>query len=549
MIGATDGHRELDRAAGSAGLPTRSPESWGFVLPVAAAYLLVVLVTLAHHEYWRDEVRALSIATATPSWGALFAELRFEGHPVLWYLLLRTAHGVASTPLVLPFVSIAVGAGAVLLFLRQAPYGRAMKVLFTFGLVPVYEYTVMARNYGISMLALFGWALAWRTRRTRPWLVGLMLALLANTNVHSALIAGTILLGWLLDQWQASRAREGARLGPFAVGLAIAGAGLALAALTIRPAPDLLVVSTETRSLVRDVVSNLHELISPAAYFGELLGILRAPLEEGDIARALPYAGAVVLDLILLALVGGLWLAGGPLRWTAGLALAGLTLLFAAIYPGSLRHEALLLVLVVAVEWARREQAPVAARLAHPRLGRLAVQSGLVVLLTVHVLTAGKTVLEDVRGERSTIRRMAAWLRTQPDLAAAPVVGEPAFYVEALPYYAGNPLYFARERKWGLWARWSRAADTTLTLGTLLATAQRVERETRRPVVIALGYPRFSTERQGDQRPGIRDRFTWTTDEWQAWQRATVLRATFTGATHENVLVYALRPAGAGPVP
>ncbi len=549
MIDATVGRRQPERAAGPAGLPTRSPESWGFVLPVAAAYLLVVLVTLAHHEYWRDEVRALSIATATPSLGALFAELRFEGHPVLWYLLLRAAHAVASTPLVLPFVSVAVGASAVLLFLRQAPYGRVLKVLFTFGLVPVYEYTVMARNYGVSMLALFGWALAWRTRRARPWLVGLMLALLANTNVHSALIAGTILLGWLLEQWQASRAREGARLGAFSVGLAIAVAGLGLVALTIRPAPDLLVVSTETRSLVRDVLSNLHELISPAAYFGELLGILRAPLEEGVIGRALPYASAVVLNLLLLALVGGLWLAGGPLRWTAGLALVGLTLLFAAIYPGSLRHEALLLMLVIALDWARREQTPVAGRLAHPRLGSLAVQGGLVVLLGVHLLTAGKAVLGDVRGERSTIRRMAGWLRTQPDLANASVVGEPAFYMEALPYYAGSPLYFARERKWGLWARWSRAADTTLTLGTLLASARRVERETRRPVVIPLGYPRFATEREGDQRPGIRDRFIWTADEWQAWQRATVLRASFTGATHENVLVYTLRSAAAGAAP
>ena len=539
MIGATGGRSAV----------SRSPASWGFVLPVTALYLLIVLVTVAHHEYWRDEVRALSIATATPSLSALFAELRYEGHPLLWYLLLRTAEAVASTPLVLPFVSVAVGASAVLLFLRQAPYGRVMKLLFTFGLVPVYEYTVMARNYGISMLALFGWALAWRTRHARPWLVGLTLALLANTNVHSALIAGTILLGWLLDQWQSRRTREGASVRRFSVGLAIALGGLALAALTVRPAPDLVVVSTETRSLVRDVVSNLHELISPAAYFGELLGIARAPLQEGAIGRALPYAGTVVLDLILLALVGGLWLAGGPLRWTAGLALAGLTLLFAAIYPGSLRHEALLLMLVLAVEWTRREQAPVAARLAHPRLGGLAVQGGLVLLLAVHVLTAGETVLEEVRGERSSIRRMAAWLRTQPDLADASVVGEPAFFVEALPYYADNRLYFARERKWGLWARWSRAADTTLALGTLLATAQRVERETRRPVVIPLGYPRFATERQGDQRPGIRDRFTWTADEWQAWQRATVLRASFTGAMHENVLVYSLRPTAAGAAP
>ena len=71
MIDGTAGRHAADRSAAPvAGQEAHSvgrAESWGFVLPVTALYLLVVLVTLAHHEYLRDEIRALCVAIATAS--------------------------------------------------------------------------------------------------------------------------------------------------------------------------------------------------------------------------------------------------------------------------------------------------------------------------------------------------------------------------------------------------------------------------------------------------------------------------------------------------
>ena len=45
----------------------------------------VMLTALAmRHEMWRDEVRALSVATRASSWAQMFADLHTEGHPAVW---------------------------------------------------------------------------------------------------------------------------------------------------------------------------------------------------------------------------------------------------------------------------------------------------------------------------------------------------------------------------------------------------------------------------------------------------------------------------------
>ena len=243
-------------------------------------------------------------------------------------------------------------------------------------------------------------------------------------------------------------------------------------------------VSPETQRVVSSLARSLRELIDPGFYFMDLLGLVRQPLERGAIGRAAPRVPAFMTDVVLWALVGGLWLAGGARRWAAGLARMELTLPSAAIDPGSQRHEALLLLLVLA------------ARLANPRLAHRAVQAGLHCVSVVQCLTGGKAVLEDVR-------------RARDDGSD----GELATHTARPGQRAGGRC-----------------------IGFLHGRA-----------AVPLGYLRVATGTSGDERPGMRDRFAWSPAEWKAWQQATVLRATCAGATNENGLLYTLRPAAATP--
>ena len=64
----------------------------------------------------------------------------------------------AATVLVLKVLSILIAGAAMLLFIFRSPFPLPLKVLFVFSLLPLYEYAVMARNYGISMLLMFSFA-------------------------------------------------------------------------------------------------------------------------------------------------------------------------------------------------------------------------------------------------------------------------------------------------------------------------------------------------------------------------------------------------------
>lgn len=165
---------------------------------ILAIWLTVVVFTTTKHEFWRDEVRALSVARAAASPLDLYDLTTNEGHPVLWYLLLYIGKSIVDTPLVLPVTSILIAFAAVAVFLLFSPFPFWFRCLFIFSL-PLYEYSVMARNYGISMLLLFLAALQFRHRKRHPFLMAFLLILLANTNVHSAILTCLIAVLWECD--------------------------------------------------------------------------------------------------------------------------------------------------------------------------------------------------------------------------------------------------------------------------------------------------------------------------------------------------------------
>ena len=96
---------------------------------------IVVLIGINYHEFWRDEVRALTIALEPESIFGIFSALKNEGHPVVWYILLRFCHAIVNSPLALPIVSTGVAFAGVFVFFQFAPFSNWQKILFIFGVV------------------------------------------------------------------------------------------------------------------------------------------------------------------------------------------------------------------------------------------------------------------------------------------------------------------------------------------------------------------------------------------------------------------------------
>ena len=531
---------------------------------VLGLWLALVIFTATRHEFWRDEVRALSLARAAASPVDLYGLTQYEGHPVLWFLLLYIGKSVADIPLVLPVISIAAAFAAVAIFMYESPYPFWLKCLFVFGGLPLYEYAVMARNYGISMLLLFTAAVAYRARDRHGWLLAAVLALLANTNAHSAILACLIAGLWAWDLARRHRAAAGGarRLRRY-LPLVVVLAGVALCATWALPRENTILTS-------------VGQGVSPAKLAGALFyAVLRPDITFARLLPAwLPFW--VAAPIFFLAVAG---LAARPdLFLAAFTAQVAFGVFFRVAQRGVLRHQGLYLMFLVFLYWllieffgeaalrrekpgdvrsgieasagllgspARQAEAAAPLRRAWARIGpplfRAGLYGALAILFLGGLVEAKSLLQEDLTQARSSSRAFGAFLDASSAYHNAIIVPEPDYLLESLPYYARNRLYFPRERRFGTTTTWTTAASTRLSLGELLAAARAVRAETGQPVLVVIGHRDFDQAPAGERKFSYGKVFTWDAAQLADLNASAALVADFESATtDENYRVYAL---------
>ncbi len=494
-----------------------------------ALWALAVILMSAHHQPWGDEVRALTIAIEPHWWWQLPTALRNEGHPVLWYLLLRFAYDIFRSPVVLKGVSIAVGFTASGLLLWRAPFPGWWKSCFIWSFLPLYEYSVIARNYGISMLLLFAFAAVYPLRKRQPYLPALMLALLANTNVHSLPLVVGLGAFWIWDEVSFRDRHEFTRtLGRLAVPVILVVLSALGAVLTCIPQKGYLPPGVSTPGLQGLLSALGTSLLHPGLTFKVLL----------------PFPG-VVRDLLVWGMVIGL-ISRPVLMVIFAFYPLVLQCLFLALYPGGLRHQGLLLMAAVTFYWLAREGGQVDWK--SPRvmkvaviLQRIAVFGVLLGVLLTHIWLSRGPIELDWRLPFSSNEAFATLLRDDRGLKNAIIVPEPDNFLESLPYYADNRIFFARAGKFGKKVPYSESYRRSLTLGQLLVDAEGLKSRYKVPVLIVIGHAEWGTRESAVIHYHGKRTFAWDGRQLRAFNASTRLIARFDKAlTNENYDVYLL---------
>ena len=492
------------------GSPRTSSKVLAFV--VLAFWLALVVFTTSRHEFWRDEVRALTLARTATSPFDLYELIRYDGHPVLWYLLLFLGTSIVDTPLVLPITSVLIAFAAVALFMWFAPFPWWFRCVFIFSALPAFEYSVMARNYGISMLLFFLAALLYRTRTTHPFRLAFILALLANTNVHSAILTCLVSAVWawdiVVDQKRGVVPVEYSRYLPFAV----VGAGVLLCLLFTMPRENTILTPVRGSESIGQIGAALRgAVLRPDLTFSELIPLWLRP----KLAVLMLYGailGLVSRPSLLLAALGA--------QITFGA-------FFRVVYPGWYRHQGLYLVFLVFLYWVYIESAPARTR---SSLKGLMFQGGLYGAVLVVVLTqlsrTPQLVRADIIGARSASKAFGEFLNHSTQFQNAVIVPEPDYNVESLPYYADNQVYLPRESRFGKTVSWTSASKAHLTLGELLQAARDVRSRTGSPVLIVL-EPLNLDGGAGEQKYMYGKVFSWTAAEAEEFRNATTLLREF----------------------
>ncbi len=292
------------------------------------------------HSPWRDELQAYLLVRDSVGVGGLFANLHYEGHPGLYYLVLAVFEAVACSTAALKLLQTLVALGVTVLVWRGAPFPAWLKLIILAGYFPLFEYGVIARSYGLGELLLFAWLI---TRRTRwGWL---MLALMANVAVNFAFLSGVLVLAslWIERRWSWA-------------GVALwAIAGLA-AVLTLVPAHD---VATGASALAQPLGLRVLTALrwQSSILWPSLVGVwpyrwqVLVSSPEAPLLAALLGIGAGALAM------AATWRDRRASLLVLVLFLA-MTALSALIYPTYLRHVGVLLLLAIALEWMRVERWP-----------------------------------------------------------------------------------------------------------------------------------------------------------------------------------------------
>lgn len=512
---------------------TRSDRERNVRIALFIIWLVLVLVLASRHVFWRDEVRAFTLALRGDTVIDMLRALHGEGHPALWYLLLRAAHAIVPVREVLSAVAVLVAAVAMGLLAFRSPFRLGVIALIMFGAVGLFEYAVTARNYGISMALLFALADRYPRHRDRGVLLGLLLALLCNTNVPSTFLAAAFLSFWLIELVGDEGLRWTPRYRVLAINTGIAAIGAAACFLQVFPTAHDAAVIPHPDGITPTSVAKA--LLNPLASFPELASLV---IELGPAARF----------VLALAIAGSLiGLLRSPGAFLSALAVLGIfELFFQLVYPGGYRHQALFLVYLITMYWlvaqGRGGHWPVKWRLAERITSLTRMGAALfVTLLALQIPRSAALAVADARGVPFSRSKDLAKLLAREKLTHAILISDQDMFLEPMPYYTSNPLYFLREQRFGDVVRFTRNARLDLTLDDVLSDARTLQARWRRPVVIVLHH-RPDPEKPPTLIPAFyAGSFAMTPDQARRFQAATRKLASFAPTiTDESYDVYLL---------
>lgn len=165
-----------------------------------AVYVLFLIVYVAGHvflltchEAWRDEGQAWILAK-NATLPQLLADLCSEGHPALWFLFMRPFAKLGMSYEYLGVLSLALTTAALTILFFKAPINIAAKISIALSAVFCYYNPVISRVYALVLLLVLLLAMLWKERYEKPVLYGVLVALLFQSHIIMAGLAGGLLL-------------------------------------------------------------------------------------------------------------------------------------------------------------------------------------------------------------------------------------------------------------------------------------------------------------------------------------------------------------------
>lgn len=456
---------------------------------VTVVFFVVAAWGLAEHEMWRDEHQTWLSARDSNSYLDLYRNTIYDGHPILWHSILWIFSKFTSAFQTVQVVNLAFGTAAIFLLNKHAPFPKLWRVLITFNYFFLYEYTVISRSYGLGLLLVIALCAAYHLRFRRPWVIAMLLFLLANTSVYGCIISlcftGIILFD-LMSGWKEHSLR-GIRI---ITSLVFALSGASLAIYMIYPEEDNGFYISKVSSFD---LSHLYYTLDKV-----VTAYIPVPdLSRYDFWNTIAYRSddavlSPAIAIILLAATACMFI-NRPKIFL--LYATGTGLLLAFVYYTNLayaRYTGHFFVLLVACLWLAGNYAErhFASRITNSiSKAGIRIRSVLIPLLLAAGAVGGIGAWAgDLEKEFSASRKAAAYIQNEK-LDTLPIVGSADYVISCLPSILNKKdIYYVEKSDWGTFLIWNNKRKYKIEAEDIVRSVERVTEQYNK-VLLVLSKP------------------------------------------------------------
>lgn len=456
---------------------------------VTAAFLALGLVATINHEMWRDELQAWLLSRDSANPIELFRNLKYEGHPGLWHLLLMPLTRLFK-PEAMQLLHLLIASTTVYLFVRYSPFFKHQKVLFAFGYFPAFEYSVISRNYSLGMLLVVLLCVFFDQRREKPIHISIILCLLAHTSAIGLIIAIaftlTLFLEALLYGYRVRRSLYIRTL----ISIVIILIGISTALTQIIPPNDSGFATSWFFELSFERLKNVA-----VSFVGAYVPMPFPKLNSWG-SLLLKYnnvvAGVFIFSTALLLVTTlKVMIKRPPSFIFFMLATLGLLAFFYIKFPGSLRHHGFFFIVFVAALWIAlhmaSERGAINAALKKPAQINLA-SIMLTVFLSVHVIAGSIALYSDLVNPFSNAKETAKYIQKNK-MEDWLIIGYIDYAASAVVGYLGNiKMYYPQADRFGTFVIWDQSRGAT-DYDAMVARARKMSAKNSRNVLFVLNRP------------------------------------------------------------
>ena len=454
---------------------------------VLLVYILVAAANVITHEMWRDELHVWFTAADSNSVRELFSNMRCQGHPPLWYLMLYVISRATHNPAAMKALHLAIAVGSVYVFVRFAPFTRLQRLLFVFGYFPLYEYAAISRNYAVGIFLLFCFCAACGAARKKFFILCIILFLLGMASAYSFIITVCLLVAIGFKAATDAYARDVLIRRKWAILLsaAVVVLGLVISAAVMFPESDCMYASEWTTGF--DIVT-LEQTFATAWQGLAPIPQITHSFWNTNIVPWQILQGILAVALLCFFLLS---MANNRTVFLFFSLTVGAMLVFEYIvYIGSLRHFGHFFIVAIVCLWFEKvwgDDKPIKPGLLSA-LSRLCVQKRqllIVVLLCIHFAVGIFASVMEWRYPFSQGKNAAQYIR-QRGLDKLPIVGYMDFVASSVAGYLDRPFYYPNSDSFGTFVVFDNKRKIVMGAQEVIEKALMLAEKNRSDVLLVL---------------------------------------------------------------